>query len=266
MYSVNNVPLDNPGLGWKLRSTSKPMLEHSKDSTVLRTRGRHGNIPLAADYGSPVIALVIETPQANLEALYTLLTAEQAWVSKTAVPGRTALVEMLSASLDGFGPADAIVDLKVMLRIPGAFWRDAAVVTSAAVAIGAATVAIGVFAGMSAPIGDATVRVKGPVTGLRVEDSGGSWWSYANPILAGTSVMFTNGRAVLSSFADSNWDDYSADMSGVTDFNGSRGRFEIAPAIIAGNPANRQGQLTIKTLTRGAGATVRVQGRGAYLV
>lgn len=264
MYSVNGIPLDNVGKGWLLLEPTRPISEIVADVISLRIPNRDGVVRLPSTFSPPPLQFVVETPRTELAALYALFTRPGAKLTVTGTAGREVAFEYVSATYEGYGAADATVELTVIIRLPGAFWRDTAETTSSAVTLGAASVSVGVFSGLSAPVGDAMVRVEGPVTGLRVEDSGGSWWAYAPSVPTGTSIAFIDGFATLSTFAYSNWDDYSEDVSGIADFNGPRGRFEITPSF--SDPSSRQGSLTVKTTARGAGASIRVRGKGAYLV
>src|SRR5690606_31597822 len=98
-----------------------------------------GVLTLPADFAAPGIPLVIETPHERLGDLYALLTQPFGRLALTDSPTREAVCEAVSFTLDGYGPADTVVDLKVLLRVPGAFWRDILETTSVAVALATAT-------------------------------------------------------------------------------------------------------------------------------
>ena len=264
MYSLNAVPLDNTDYGWVVLAESTPLSQHGRALTTLRFPGRDGVHPLTATFDPVPLSLLVETPREHLETLLALATTATV-LTLTADSSRTAAVEFVAAPLDGTGDADAIVDVRLVFRLPGAFWRDTAETTIDAVALGGASVEVDLLEGLSAPVQDAIVRVAGACTGLRVTDDGtGSWFDYSGTLGASDYLRFesSSGRAWVTT--SDVWTG-GTEVSGAIDFDGPRGVFELGPVVDPIDPADRKATIVVTTATR-SGASVRVRGRGAYLV
>lgn len=269
MYSVNGVPLHNSTYGWILRAPSKPLSELESESRSFRVAGLDGVVKgQAADVLPPAIAIVVNTPQQHLETLYALVRPGGK-LSRTGVAGREVEFEHLTTSIKEYSSAtERWADVTFMLRLTGAFWRTSTDQTTPQAVIDSAIVNHDIFSGVSAPMRDVTVRVKGPVSGLRVTDEGsGSWFTYSGSLGTGQAIMFTDGFAAITTFPDSNWDDYDTDGSGFVDFNGPRGVFELTPYMPDPlQPQTRVVRLRVTTTSRGTGARVWARGKAAYLV
>ncbi|MGN7977444.1 hypothetical protein ACTJJ4_07705 [Microbacterium sp. 22195] len=113
--------------------------------------------------------------------------------------------------------------------------------------------------GLSAPVQDAIVRVKGAVTGLTITDASGAWLSF--PTIPAGQWLRVEGRRAFLTTTDV-WTG-GTDVSGDLRQGGPRRRFEITPKRGA-SPDARAGQLTVATGSR-TGAVIEVRGRGAYL-
>lgn len=261
-YRLNGQPLDNPSLGWELRSASRPLADLSNVLASLRRPGRHGAVsPGPGALEVPTIMLVVQTPRSNLRTLEALLRLGGSLESDYE-PGATA-VEFVSCSPVGLTGADSIIDLTVVFRAPAASARGPLATTTAA-ALGAASVAVGgLFPGLSLEVQDAIVRVKGAATGIQVTDTSGAWFTYTGPVTASQWLRFESatGRAFLT--GTDSWSG-GDEVSGAADFGGPRGTFEIAPSWTT-NPAERAGVITVATASR-SGASVQVRGRAAYLI
>jgi hypothetical protein len=205
----------------------------------------------------------VQTPKENLEALYALFSQRTVKIALTTGATREAAVTLAGADYVGYGEADKILDVTLTLRLDGAFSRALAESTSAAVALGSGSVVASVMPGLSAPVQDAIVRVKGQTTGLRVTDSAGSWFSYAPALPAGSYLRFhaDTGQAFITT--TDTWTG-GTDVSGVVDFGGDLGVFELTPYFTT-DPTVRSARLTVTTTAR-SGATFEVRGKAAYLV
>ncbi|MDR6142033.1 hypothetical protein QE375_001587 [Microbacterium foliorum] len=262
MYSVNGVPLDNPSLGWILRSPTKPLSTLTYGRASIESVGRDGVVAgLPATTGPVTLRFVVQTARANLETLIAAFGAGGV-LALTASTGREVQFETLSFTPEGFGAADAIVDATFLIRLPAAFWRDITAKTETA-ALTAASVAVSVFGGISAPVADAIIRVQGAATAIQVTDSSGAWATLPN-VAAGQWVRFeaASGKAFITT--TNTWAG-GTDVSGQVDFGGPRGVFEIAPSLTPGNPAVRFGQVAVTTASR-TGAAVDVRGKAAYVL
>ena len=262
-YSVSGVPLDNPAFGWLFRAPSKPISEIVRERANLIIPGTDGVVPgLPATMSAVTLPLVVQTSRANLQTLVALVSAEGS-LTVTADPSRSVQFELLSWTYEGYGEGEAILDVTFVIRLPGAYWRAVAETTSAAAALSSGSVAVGsLFPGLSAPVQDAIVRVKGATTGLQVTDSGGSWFTYA-PALTGSQYLrfeAATGRAYVTS--SDTWTG-GTEVSGDVDFGGPRSVFEITPYFT--DPSARAGQLVVATASRSS-ADIRVRGRAAHVV
>lgn len=264
-YSINGVPLDNPGFGWLFRAPSKPLSQIVKEANSVIVPGVDGATALPSTVRPVTLRLMVQTPRVHLETLYALMLSPTLALSLTGLPGKSLDVEYLSPTLDGYGDADAIVDAEFLVRANHPFWRADTDVTSDSVAVGSASVVVAVLPGMSAPVSDALIRVKGSISSLRVTDSGGSWFSYTGTVPADRWLMVVpeQNLARLQS-VEGSWDDYDSDVSGNLDFWGPRGVFEITPHFTT-DPSARSGVLTVTSTAR-SGASIQVRGRSAHVV
>lgn len=258
MYSINGVPLNNATFGWRFRSRSEPLSGLKRDRTTLKGAGRDGIISVpGATYDAVGLSLVVQTPRAQHETLLALF-AEDGLLTLTEAPTRQARFEFLASSPVGYGAAEAIVDVTITIRLIDAAWR-AITETTVSTALSAASVVATVFPGLSAPVQDAVLRVKGAAGGLVVTDSSGAWLSFP-AVLAGQWLRIQGRRAFITT--TDVWAG-GTDVSGDLRQGGPRRRFEIAPKRGA-TPALRDGRLTITTSSR-TGAVLEVRGRSAHL-
>lgn len=268
MYSINGVPLDNAAMGWKFRAPSKPLSELVKRVQSLYVPGRAGVVTVDAPVDAPVLPLMVQTTRANLETLYALFLSGGT-LTRTADASRSVGFQYISSSNDGYGNADAIVDVTFTIRLDGAFWRDAAVSTSTAKKLVSGITTANVFPGISAPVEDALIKITATVSysGLVVTDQA------SQAAFAFQGALPTGGKALVYNCADQSAqivDDPSfwyggTDVSGQIDFYGDR--FKITPFMpTPTDPGTRTGQLVVNATGVGSAATVQVQGQGAYLV
>lgn len=261
MYSISGVALDSPSLSWGVDGRTKTLAELSWSLSSVSAQGRDGVIPVNGGAAqAPVWGLYVRTSIVNREALIALVsTGSSVRVGAKSV-GYT--VAAVSVAEEVFAAGWCV--MLFALRLDGAWWRDVSLATSAVVSLGSASVSVpGLFTGMSAPVQDAMVRVKGACAGLQVTDAEGSWFTYGGSLTGSQYFRFesSTGRAYVTS--TDTWSG-GTEVSGDTDYGGSRGLFEITPAW-SSDPAVRAGVLTVATASR-SGASVQVRGRGAYLV
>lgn len=262
MYSLNGIELDNEENDWILRGSSSPLFEHGKRALSLRLPGVHGVSKIPSTFDPVIVRLDVETPKDKLEELLSLASSAST-LTLTSDSSRVAEVEFLAAPLAGIGAADEVVEVRIMLRVPGAFWRDASATTTTAASLSAASVDVPVFAGLSAPVQDAIVRVKGACTGLRVTDDASlAYFDYSGELTSSQYLRFesASGRAWVTS--SDVWTG-GTEVSGDIDLDGPLGVFEITPLTV--DPADREAVLVVTTATRSS-AQIQVRGRGAYLV
>ena len=260
MYSISGIPLDNDARGWGVDARTKTIAELTRSLSSVSAQGRDGVVPVGpGDVQAPVWGLYVRSSVASREALIALVQGS----SSVTVGSKS-----IGYTLAGVSVVDEVYAvghcvILFALRLDGVYWRGAES-TSDAVALAAASVQVpGLFAGLSAPVQDALVRVKGAATGLRVTDSASSWFTYTGSLTASQYLRFEPARGRAFVTTSDTWTG-GTEVSGDIDFGGPRGSFEISPAWTT-NPAVRAGVLTVATATR-SGASVQVRGMGAFLV
>jgi len=197
----------------------------------------------------------VRAPEASADALLALFDAEPLILGDV---GREAAVELLSAT-----PEHRVVQRKfwyyvtALLRVNGVYWRDEDDTTTEPVNLAASTV-VTLLDGLTAPVDDAVLRVKGQATGLVVTDSGGTSLSYGAEIPAGSYMRYhcAARRAWLT--ATDTWEGGTEVTGNITS---GRHPLEIRPHFT--DPSDRAGRLTVTTTAR-SGAQIEVRGRRAY--
>lgn len=264
MYSVNGIALANAELGWKLRAPSKPLSAFTFNRPNVTSTGRDGVLPFIPSTAAPVtITLVVQTPRANLETLLALVDREGT-LTLTASPTRSIDYETLSSSPTGYGDADEIVDVTFTLRFPVPFWRDLAVSTSEVFSLSTGEAEMKLWPGLSAPVGDALVKARGPHSGLSLLDASGAWVNL--PACSATeTVVFDSATGEAAKNPLNTWS-FVTDVSGSVDFGGPRGLFEITPQRRDPDPRIRQGEVMASATGVSAQTTITFRGRAAYLL
>lgn len=264
MYAIDGVALDNPAMGWVLRGPSKPLPSFSSGLASVKVPGLDGlTFDPAATLDATLRTLMVQTPRANLPALHALIMYGRV-LTLTGTPGMSAEFEFVSSDPQGYGAADEVVDLSFVLRIPGVFWRASTDATTAQDITGL-THTVTTFAGLSAPVQDATLRLRGPFTSARVTDSAGSWVMFPFALAAGRFCRFDSASGQAFEYTSDQWTNPSStvDRSGVVDFGGPRGLFEITPYMTS-DPATRSGRLMVQTVGYASGSRFEVRGRAAH--
>lgn len=257
MYTLDGVALDNPTLGWTLQWASVPDIAVTMERPEVVIPGLDGVPQMPGRMDAPPLTFVVRTGQAGRDALAAL--ARRAKLAAKVASGLVVPVELLTMSPDRLRTATPTWDVTIVFRA-GTAWRDPSDTTSAAVSLASASQLATVMSGLSAPVRDAIIRVKGAVTGLLVTDSSGSWVSYGSSLPSGSYWRFDSatGRAYVTT--SDTWTG-GTEVTGATDWSDIGAAFTIAPSFT--DPATRAGVLTVATSTR-SGATVEVRGRRAY--
>ena len=262
MFSINGVELDNDTLGWTCRDASTSLSGLTVERPDLIVPGWDG-VAEGLDGRASAVAfpLMVETPRANEPALRVLLRSQPLVLTEEGWTGLEARCELLSISPQGWGPADEVVEVTAMLRIPGVYWRDAGETTSTPAAIGSASVAVEVMEGLSAPVRDAIIRVAGGVTNLKVADAGGSFFQYGAVIAEGEYLRFecATGKAFLT-FTDV-WTG-GTEVTGLITNGPGPYPFQLTPSFT--DPADRVAALTVTSSARSGSPVIAVRGKRAH--
>lgn len=264
MYSVNGIALDNPDMGWVLRAPSKPLSAFSYDRPNLTATGRDGVLPFIPPSVSPVsVSFVVQTPRAHLEHLLALFE-QQGTLTVTGSQARAIDYETLSSTPVGYGPADSLVDVTFLLRFPEPFWRDFAVSNSPTFSLSTGGADFNLWPGLSAPVGDALVKARGPHSGLSLLDASGAWVNL--PSCSATETVVFDSATGEAGKNTSNTFALITDVSGAVDFGGPRGVFEITPQRRDPDPRIRHAELMASATGVGATTSLAFRGRAAYLL
>lgn len=261
MFSLNGIALDNESRGWSLQFGSEPYLGIDRRSNSFGRGQRAGYIALPSVTDRTAMPLVMRAPAADLQQLMALLDAQPLTLSLTEGTVEV-VVELMAASPKNLSTAVPTVEVSVVLQLNDPSWRDVTE-TTAVTALAAASVVASVFPSLSAPVRDAIVRVKGNVTGLKVADSRGSYFSYPVALPAGSYLRFHSDTGRAFTTTTDTWTG-GTEVTGVI-VNGPGPYFlEITPTFT--DPSVRTGGLTVTTDTRASSPTIEVRGKGAYLV
>lgn len=265
MYSINGVALANPALGWELMSPSVPLSSLQQRITRSESAGRDGVTVAPPTRGPVSLKFTVRSPKANLGSLLALFSAATLMVRELADTSRTAEGHLVSSTVEQHFPKANFYTHSFLVEIPEGAWRGPQVTTAltAAAALGAP---LSLFTGLSAPVQDALVRVRGPIQDPQVVDTSGAFFALDGTIAAGNYVRFDSntGRAWLTT--SDTWSGGS-EVSGLIDFGGPRDVFEITPRFpTPSNPATREGRLTLTQGSFNTGAGFQVRGRPAFLL
>jgi hypothetical protein len=264
-YLINGVPLDNATRGWNLEAGSQMRTDITAQAMALKLQGRDGVVAgLPADVGPSTNTLVVGTPSSEFGALYALIKRGGVLTS-TEWPLREAVFEYLSHTVEEELETNDYLHVTFLIRLPGGYWRDIAETTTSSVSLSSASLTTDVMSGISAPVQDAVLRVKGATTGLQITDqASGAWAAYAPALTTAQWLRFESatGRAFITT--TDVWTG-GTEVSGDMDFGGPRGVFEITPYWAGTDPSARTGRLVVASATRTT-ASIQVRGKSAFVV
>lgn len=266
MFALNGVELDDTIKGWRVLSDTQPLLSLAYRDNSLVIPGRAGVRELDTEEEAPVIALVVETPRSRYEELALLCQQESTVVTiPSSQLGRELAVRVLSVSAGGYGNADALLDVTIVLRVSGGFWRSSAPGFYTTAGVGDKA---DFLLGSTAPVRDALIRVSSgsasiSADSLRITTPRGGFVRYKGSLGPGFYLLVDTGRAKAWTGTVDSWDraDYGFQ---VTDdlVLGPRG-FVLSPV-----PASTPYAPLSIAASVSAGATSAIvtamQARGAY--
>lgn len=262
---VNGVPLDDEVKGWALQGGTNPLLSVRMEHTVARMPGRDGVVFSGGVHGAGEMRFKVKLSRGNREDLFSVFRAPTLTVTSTEHPGLTAVGVLRGSSMENhYDFLDFDEELFVVEVADGA-WRGTQV-TSPLVSASALGADLTVFSGLSAPVQDAAIRLKGPLEDPQVTDTAGSFFVLDGSIPAGQYVRFEadTGRAWLTT--TDVWSG-GTEVSGQVDFGGPRDVFEITPHMASPSaPGTRVGKLTLSQQSFNSGSGFQVRGRSAHLM
>ncbi|RBO73540.1 hypothetical protein [Microbacterium sp. H6] len=261
MIRVNGTPLNNPALGWVFRPASVPYSALEPLTDDLRVAGRDGLVATPATLSAPVWPLTVNTAPGAWESLLALFSARDLVLTDDTRPGLSTRARLKGASPDRVFTRNEWVDVTFLVELLDVYWRPTAD-TTAPVDLTAASVTLELFAGISGVVSDSMIRLKGAATGTRVTDASGAWLTLPNA--ASTEyVRFESKTGKCFLTTTDTWSG-GTEISGLVDFGGPRGHFEITPVLGTADPSTRIAKLTITSATR-AGAVLAVRGRSSRI-
>lgn len=259
MYRINGVDLDNPTHGWICRPGTKPYSAITRPIDGVESRGRNGYAPIAATDSPTIWPFQFNTPPSGWEALQALMRQPLLTLTRTDRAGISAIGRVPSSSIDRVFARNEWIDVTYYVELYDPFWRDTAASTTTPASLSPGATTMNFWPGMSAPVQDAIVRVKGPATGLRVNDSGGSW--VALPDVASNEwVRFESETGHCFRTTSDTWTG-GTNISGLVDFGGPHGIFEITEKVT--NLTARTASISVSAASA-VGATAQVRGKAAY--
>lgn len=263
-YSINGIALHDQTRGWRiLRDGTNTQGGITKTQNRVTIPGRPGYKPAPSTYTEQLIIFVVRTTRAGLEPLLTLCEAATT-LSRTDDPTKEAYVELVSALPSSDAPMDAMFDVTIALSAYEGVWRDVAAVTVGPTTIASPVQAFNILSGLSGPIFDGDIFIRGVFGEFTLVDAAGSFLktTKAWPGSSTTGLLYSGStnQAFLAN-ESSPWTPVS-DRSQYVDVSGNGG-FRMTPQMVSGNPSVRQVELSLTTLTQ-TSTTFRVRAKRAY--
>lgn len=263
-FSINGIALENSAYGWRtLRAGTTTKNGIAKTIQKVPVPGRSGYNPGPTTWTEQTIIFTIRTPLTGLEALFAL--CDQASVlGRTDDATKVAYCELVSAIASSDSPMDSSQDVTITLSLYQGVWRDASLVSVGPVSITTPVQVLDMLSGISAPIFDPMIFIRGVFGQFTLQDNGGSTLktTRAWPGDSSHGLLFVGSTNQAFWAAESSPWTPIQDMSQYIDVSGNGG-FRLTPKFISGNPSNREVELTLTTLTQ-TSVTARVKAASAY--
>lgn len=262
MYYVNGFNLDNKERGWRLLRSSMPAPGLGYRVTELLTGGGDGIATLPTTREQTSVTFTVEVPHDELGDLLALFGDPTLVVTREGELGRTATGRLLSATPEQYHPAADMVQYSFLVEFPEGAWRSALITTPHVSALGG-SVTFSAYEGISAPIQDALVRFQGPIQNPQLTDSSGAFVVLSGTLTAGQYLRFDSSTGRAYQTTSNTWTG-GTEVSGLVDYGGPRGVFEITPMnTLPTDP--RTASLTLNQDTYSSGAGVQIRARNSYL-
>ena len=262
-FLINGIALDQPSKSWVVSERTKVLPAISRRTVSLTRPGRDGVVRVPADFDAGTFTLVVNSPRANVETLAALLTSPNAILTDSARAGKQAVIELVSIDYPRLAPADRVVAVTAIYRLPEAFWRDVTDSTTTALDLSAGTGNHKPWTGLSAPVGDALILVRGPATSIKAVDFlTGFGFQWAGSLAAGNSLVY-------------DMDAQTARITNLSEFTGGTDatsglvmlgdRMKLWPVVDAAL-LTTSARVDYTIVGFAAGTNAQVKGRGAYAV
>jgi hypothetical protein len=262
MIRINGVPLDNPTLGWVYRSGSRPYSPLEMNMTAVSVAGRDGDIPAPSTLIAPLWPLKVNTPPSGWSALQALFLERTLTITDDDRPGKYVNATLATSSIDRLFTSNQWIDVTYVLKLNGAYWRDLAA-PDRVFPLTVASETVEFWSGISAPVGDALIRLRGSHTATAtITDASGAWLSFSSAT-ASEWLVFDMATGAAGKNTNGSWA-MTTDISGSVDYGGPRGIFEITSKRNVADPAIRIASLTVSRAAATAGE-LAVRGKAAYV-
>lgn len=250
-YKINGVELNNSALGWTLLRGSVPVSGLEFISPALDVPGVDGTVFLPSTRRPVAFNFLMKSTLENRGRLLAVMSSPKLDITDDKRPGLVATGRLLTSNVEEYHEAKGWSKDLFIIEIVSGCWRGPQITTPPVTVVPANT-EFTVFPGLTAPVQDAVVKIKGPITNPQVVDSNGSFFKLTGTVTAGAtlSVELATGRAFIG----------AQEVSGLLDFGGPRGGFEITPSM-----PDMIGKLILTASSFNTGATVSITGRPAYL-
>lgn len=264
-WSINGIALHDQTRGWKImRDGTNGQVGVTKGLNKTANPGRPGYTPAPSTWTEGVVILQLRiTHRTQLEPLLALCRAA-ATLTRSDDATKEMYVELASAIPSSDAPFDDAQDVTITLSAWQGVWRDVTTVVSGPTSITTPTQVVDMLSDISADVFDPDVFVRGVFGQFTLVDSGGSFlktrraWSGSSS--TGLLYIGSTQQAFLAAESDP-WTPIS-DASQYIDTS-PNGGFRLTPKMASGNPASRQVELTLTTLTQ-TSTTLRVRAKRSY--
>lgn len=272
MYTLDGLPLNDATNRWYLNDNTSLRIMPGRMASGASIPGMDGVLPSLRstfDPGAVAISLTVRSAShgvmmAGLELLYGVLGQRHKLMPLVHDYGngqvREAMVEVIS-DISPERLTQELSRLPVVLRVPGAFWRDQATVdATAALGNSPATGVLTNLAGTTGPITDSLIQIRGaftsatltdPVSGDSITIGGGATGTEYVVLDTGNWIARKHTSNSWSTTAGSNW------ITNVTSNRGSGPMMSLNPDFSTG--AGRVQLTTTGAGTSGALVTVRAK-------
>lgn len=256
-YAIDNVSLTNGIYGWALEETTSPYVPHSHSLVDFNTSGRDGTVQIRGFVSTPTITLSVTTPSANHDLLRQLMTLGSI-LSSVSDSSRSLTIEAVTITSVPLSTSGDLIQVIGVFRVPKVYWRDVNPTTYGPTALSTTGQTVNVFGPSTAPVRDALICVAGSITGLAVQASLGTYFSYAPNVPAGQYLTFdaASGRAWTGTTP------FAKTTEVTTNIQNGPGPYFLE-CVGTSNPYNL-GTNLIVTWSSASGATIRAQGANAY--
>ena len=276
-YTINGVSMGRGSMnsmGWAImRSGTAQLGGITKDINRVVVPGYDGYFQAPSTRTEQVLVFNIQTPRENLEALMAVLEhvgydaafPRLGKIEVSVAEGKAAYYELVSAIPSSDQPSDRMVQVTATLNIPYGGWRDEDTTQTDVNITTNPQVITTIGFGISLPIRDMDIFIKGNVGTMQITDSGGSWLRTTGDYIysAGNGIFYqgSTGRAFLATDS-SPWTALS-DIGFAIDVSG--GGFKMTPKFDPTAPNTRSASLTVLS-TLLSSVALKVRWRGAYVL